>query len=143
VRRADYADARMMYEWRNHPATRRVSRDQREIDWSEHCAWLRQALADPQRMLLIGVVGTVPVGTIRFDLRSAGEAEVSLYLDPALHGLALGPALLAAGERSVRGQCADLRRFSAVVLEENGASQRLFAGASYVREDRVRWSKEP
>lgn len=138
VRPATLEDAQRMHRWRNHPATRAASVDDREIPWADHLAWLQHALADPRRTLLVGQIGTVAVGVIRFDRRDEDAAEVSLYLDPALHGLGLGGALLHAGE----ARMASVGIFHATVLQDNLASQRLFAAAGYRRSDERHWLKD-
>lgn len=131
VRPAGTADSELMYRWRNDPATRAMSRDHDAIGHDEHERWLASALADPRRLLLVGEVGRTPVGVIRFDGREASEVEVSLYLDPALHGLGLGSALLRAGEGAARSWAGDNLRFTAMVLDGNAGSRRMFESAGY------------
>lgn len=133
VRPATMDDAALLHAWRNHPATRAVSADSREITFEAHCAWLNQTLADPQRHLLLGEIGKRPVGSIRFDRQPTAQAEVSLYLDPHLHGLGLGPHLLRAGQDWLRANAPDgaTLRLLARVLPGNLASARLFETAGY------------
>ncbi len=142
VRPAGPADAAMMHAWRNDATTRRVSIDERAIDWESHVAWLVRTLADPTRMLLVGMVGAVSIGVIRLDRMASDEVEVSLFLDPALHGLGLGSTLLRAGEVHFLA-CAQRQfgAFTARVLDGNTPSQRLFAAAGYQREAGGRWHK--
>ncbi|QUL37349.1 UDP-2,4-diacetamido-2,4,6-trideoxy-beta-L-altropyranose hydrolase [Erythrobacter sp. JK5] len=128
VRPATQADARMMFDWRGDPATRAVSLDSDELVWDDHVAWLSRVLDDPSRNLFVGAIGGRPVGVIRFDFSTDARAEVSLYLDPALHGLGLGPHLLLAGEAAANPAIVD-----ATVLEGNRASQRLFERCGYTR----------
>lgn len=137
LRRATPADAKRLHDWRNHPATRGMSRDSAPIPWPVHTAWLERTLADPTRTLLVGSVGRIPVGVIRFDGLGSGTAEVSLYLDPLLHGLGLGSALLRAGEVQVPPD----HDLAARVLDANPGSQRLFAAAGYVPQGAGRWLK--
>ncbi|MDE1947015.1 MAG: UDP-2,4-diacetamido-2,4,6-trideoxy-beta-L-altropyranose hydrolase [Burkholderiales bacterium] len=140
LRPATRADARLLWLWRNDPATRAVSRRGLEIAPGEHERWLADTLADPARVLAIGAVGARDVGVIRFDRLGDDAHEVSLYLDPALHGLGLGSALLQAGEAALiaRNGRAEVR---AEVLPGNPASRRLFAGAGYSTEDGLHFSK--
>lgn len=142
VRLATPADTLLMHTWRNDATTRRVSVDDRAIEWDSHVAWLARTLADPMRMLLVGMVGAVPVGLMRLDRLASRDVEVSLFLDPALHGLGLGSALLSAGEAHFSG-CggAPFRAFTARVLEGNAPSQRLFATAGYDPQEGGRWHK--
>jgi RimJ/RimL family protein N-acetyltransferase len=125
------ADAATLWQWRNHPATRGVSRNQAEIPLDAHCRWVEKTLANPQILLLIGQIAGRDFGVIRFDRRAQGNIyEVSLYLDPTLHGLGLGAALLRAGEAAL------LSTFGAAVihaevLAANFASRRLFVACGY------------
>lgn len=141
VRPAVAADARLLYAWRNDEATRRFSNDSATIAWPQHAAWFDRVLADPARLLLVGSVGALPVGAIRFDAIDGGASEVSLYLDPALHGLGLGGHLLRAGEdRLTKHAGPPPAGFVATVLGENTGSQRLFAAGGY-RNEGSRWHK--
>ena len=83
-------------------------------------------IADPARQLYVGRLGDRLVGVIRFDFSGEARAEVSLYLDPALHGSGLGPRLLLAGEAAAGAASVD-----ATVLETNIPSQRMFTRCGY------------
>ena len=142
VRPATMADSRMMHSWRNHPLTRRASLDDSAITWSSHVEWCQSTLANPDRMLLIGVVGNISVGVIRLDRAPGQQVEVSLYLDPTMHGLGLGAALLRAGELQFTQTCGEpTGGFVATVRENNRESQRLFTAAGYLRATNTRWHK--
>lgn len=134
---ATFEHAGLMHAWRDHPATRGVSRNAEPIAWNDHIAWLERMLADPSHALMVGIVGDTPVGVIRFDRLDAASAEVSLYLDPALHGLGLGRAMLLAGERAAAAGI-DVH---AEVLEGNDGSAALFDSAGYRRIDATHWIK--
>jgi len=140
LRPATIADAGMMHTWRNAPATRAVSTDDREIPLADHVAWLSRTLADPQRRLSIAEIGGAPVGVIRMDRHPSGDAEVSLYLDPDLHGLSLGGAMLRAAEQLECGAAQPPSRFVATVLPDNAASSRMFRAARY-EPCGTRWTK--
>lgn len=140
VRDATPDDAALMFAWRNHPATRGVSRDPAPIAWDDHVAWVERVVADADRTLLIAVVGTIPVGVVRFDPRDAvscpPSCEVSLYLDPALHGLGLGQRMVLAGE--ARLAPLDIH---AEVMDGNSGSHGMFARAGYGRSGPNHWIK--
>lgn len=140
LRPASHDDAALMHAWRNAPATRDVSMQAQEIGWAEHCEWLERMLADTTRWLWVASVGAIPVGVLRYDRHAGGEATVSLYLDPGLHGLGLGSAMLLAGEAQACARSDAPTVFEARVVETNIASQRLFRSAGY-RQDGQRWSK--
>lgn len=131
VRPAMSGDAENMYQWRNHPSVRDVSRANREIGWEEHCDWFAATLADPARVLLIGEQGDAPVGVVRFDLDAGDEAEVSIYLDPERQSSGLGGSLLEAAERWLGANRPQVRRVRAYVHAGNERSRRLFEGCGY------------
>jgi UDP-2,4-diacetamido-2,4,6-trideoxy-beta-L-altropyranose hydrolase len=132
VRRADFRDAEMILEWRNHASVRSVSRESTNIDPEVHARWMKSVLVDTNRCLLIGRVGSIDVGVIRFDTVNSQCMEVSLYLDPALQNLGLGSAMLRAGEAYLRSHYSggDLRLL-ATVLDDNMTSRKLFESNQY------------
>jgi len=140
VRAATPGDAERLYLWRNHPTTRAVSHDAQEIAWPGHLEWLTRTLNDSSRLLLVAQIGDIPVGVIRIDRQDTTDALVSLYLDPALHGLGLGTAMLLAGEQHACHQTAPPARFVATVLEANIASQHMFRSVGY-HQHGERWTK--
>lgn len=139
LRRADPGDAQRIYQWRNHPSTRAVSGDPAEISWDTHRDWYERALANASRALFVAMIGDLAVGVIRFDRRDDGYHEISLFLDPALHGLGLGRRMLRAGEAAL-GPGA---RFLAKVVEDNLRSREMFATSGYRRTAPGIWLKTP
>ena len=88
-------------------------------------------MASSARRLFVAQVGNLPVGSIRFDRLASGHLEVSLYTDPQLQGLGLGPRLLRAGEQQMRHQLQTPFTVDATVRVGNAASQKLFEGSGY------------
>jgi UDP-2,4-diacetamido-2,4,6-trideoxy-beta-L-altropyranose hydrolase len=131
VRPATMADARLLYGWRNDEAVRSVSLQTAEIAYEGHEQWMQSVLGDPMRHLLVGQVGTLAVGCIRFDSSAQNEMQVSLYLDPKLQGLGLGTRLLLAGERYLFKRIMLALTFKADVVPGNAASQQLFIRCGY------------
>ncbi len=140
LRGAGHADAAMMWRWRDDLATRSASRQDQSIPFETHQAWLDEALSNPQRRLRIANVGLRDVGVIRFDRMDAGTWEVSLYLDPSLHGLGLGAAMLRQGEADLLAGVGPVT-VHAEVLATNPASFRLFVAAGYSRDGPMTFSK--
>jgi len=131
LRPATMGDAPQLHSWRNHPTVRAVSATHDTIAFDAHEAWMRAVLADPSRWLFVGLVGQLPVGSIRFDRLASGHLEVSLYLDPDLQGLGLGRHLLAAGERAqLAGHPAGIT-VDASVQPGNTTSQKIFEAGGY------------
>jgi UDP-2,4-diacetamido-2,4,6-trideoxy-beta-L-altropyranose hydrolase len=141
LRDATQEDATQALGWRNDTRTRRFSRDPREISSTDHVTWWRRVLDDPARHLLIASCGEIAVGVLRID-EHADSGEVSIYLDPGLVGLGLGPCLLRAGQHWIRQRSPSLRRLRAEILEVNRASAAIFAGAGFERLDDTHWKWE-
>lgn len=133
-------DSRTLWAWRNDPATRAASRHSDDISWDNHCRWLANSLADPRRRLWLAHRQGCLAGVIRFDDLSDGRYEVSLYLDPGLHGLGLGTALLQAGEQALAWQLGGAT-VHAEVLPDNPASRRLFISSGYHPTSALTFSK--
>lgn len=139
VRVATAADSRKLYEWRNDPAVRAVSRTTTPIDWDRHQRWLASVLNAADRSLLIGEREDSPVGVVRFDLHGS-EAEISIYLVPGDHPPGEGRTLLASAERWLAAHRPEVTRVDAQVLAGNTRSERLFLGSGY-RADSARYVK--
>jgi spore coat polysaccharide biosynthesis predicted glycosyltransferase SpsG/GNAT superfamily N-acetyltransferase len=152
ARPATPGDSRLLWQWRNDPATRAGSRSSAEVPWEDHSRWLTSTLDRTDRLLLVvedpaGTAG--PVGTVRWDLLpepAAGPAgghewEVSITVAPAWRGKSLARPLLRAGELALSGMAHSggpglpaypVSAFLAVVHRDNGPSVRLFEGSGYV-----------
>lgn len=154
LRAATLDDARTIWAWRNHPATRAVSRQAAEIPFESHLRWLEGLLDKQQSRLMIARYGDVEFGVIRFDPLpdSAAEHEsweVSLYLAPDFHGLGLGSRLLAGGEQRLLEEHVfrppatgpTVVDIHAEVLEGNQNSEALFRTANYQAAGPGQWLK--
>lgn len=130
VRPALAEDLAIAFEWRNARETRQYFHDTRPLDLSAHRDWFVRALDDPNRVLLMAERNGLPIGVLRFDV--AGPlATVSIYLDPVLHGLGLGTAVLLAGEDWLRRHRPDVHHLVAEVLVGNARSAGAFSRAGF------------
>jgi UDP-2,4-diacetamido-2,4,6-trideoxy-beta-L-altropyranose hydrolase len=131
IRLAAEADSETIWQWRNHPAIRRVSRQGDEIAWSEHQNWFSSVLENPNRHLLLARDPKGDLGVVRFDCDDGG-AEVSIYLAPQRLGEGRGAALLLAAESWLANTSGDTLTVRAEVLNGNAASEELFSSCGYV-----------
>jgi len=132
VRPARPDDADALLSWRNDPTTRTNSFDERPIDRDRHLAWLRGRLADPRTRIYVGLADGIECGTVRFEPRNEGLAEVSITLDPRFRGKGLAAELLRVGLQNYRDECGP-SRVIARVKAGNIASLRAFERAGYRR----------
>ncbi|WIY70103.1 UDP-2,4-diacetamido-2,4,6-trideoxy-beta-L-altropyranose hydrolase [Aquidulcibacter paucihalophilus] len=131
LRRATLEDGVRLHVWRNHPGVRAVSGNGEPIPLDGHMNWLARKIAANDCRLYVAEIGPAAIGSIRFDRLDNGHLEVSLYLDPDLPGLGLGPHLLLAGEREVAEEWSDAATLVASVMPSNEISARLFLSCGY------------
>ncbi|MFA5824699.1 MAG: UDP-2,4-diacetamido-2,4,6-trideoxy-beta-L-altropyranose hydrolase [Gallionellaceae bacterium] len=130
IRMASPDDSLNLFQWRNHPSIREVSRNTKEIDWPDHLRWFDSVLANPEKMLLIGRRSESPVGVVRFDKQN-DEVEISIYVVPEKATSGMGQNLLQSAEQWLAANHPEIRKIRAHVLGPNERSQRLFSGAGY------------
>jgi len=140
IRLAEAKDAHDLFEWRNHPAIRKVSRNQQPLDWASHQAWFAATLSNRNKLVLIASIAGKALGVVRFDVQD-DEAEVSIYLVPDGGFAGYGRILLLSAEQWLVAQRPSIRRLLAEALEGNEASHQLFRGAGYKVES-INYSKE-
>lgn len=124
-------DSVALFEWRNHPRIRQVSRSTALIAFDDHQRWLQATLVNPNRVLLIGMQDQLPIGVVRFDINET-DAEVSIYLVPEIQKTGLGTQLLHSAELWLTQHRPEIEHIVAVVLGNNQPSHRLFAGSGYL-----------
>lgn len=133
IRVARQDDSEKLFEWRNHPTIRAVSRKPEVINWEDHQKWFASVLASSDRLLLIGQREGLTVGVVRFDIQG-DEASISIYLVPDIKQPGQGRELLQSAEYWFAANRPKVNKISAYVLGGNERSQRLFLGAGYQAE---------
>lgn len=130
VRMANADDSAKLFEWRNHPSIRSVSRNTEPITWEEHQKWFSSVMDSKDRVLLIGQNDKASVGVVRFDKQDE-DAEVSIYLVPDANNSGQGRNLLLSAEQWIKEKRPDIKCIRASILGSNKNSQRLFLGTDY------------
>jgi RimJ/RimL family protein N-acetyltransferase len=130
LRQADATDAAQLLAWRNDPATREASFTSHAVTLPEHQRWLAGRLNDPTSRLWIAVAGEKQVGQVRLDLRSGGQAEISISVAPEYRARGYAVEMLAAANREASREGL-AEEIVARVKPGNGASLALFARAGY------------
>jgi UDP-2,4-diacetamido-2,4,6-trideoxy-beta-L-altropyranose hydrolase len=141
LRLARRDDAETVYGWRNDERTRRHSRNSEPITRENHVAWWHQTLTNHSRRLLLAYCGSIPVGTLRLDMRDE-SAEVSIYIDPELTGIGLGRELLRKGQQWVIQNEPTLKHVCAEILSANLSSAATFASQGFRQIDATHWKWE-
>lgn len=129
VRRALPEDAQRLFDWRNDPVTRAMSRTVDPVAWDAHEMWFAETLKDPNRVLFIGLDHGAEFGMVRFDLTGPRHAEISINLDAQARGRRLATALLRAAIRAFRID--HVTDITALIRPGNAASIRAFEAAGF------------
>lgn len=130
IRLANQSDSRQLFEWRNHPDIRMVSRNTELISREVHHHWFSNVLSSADRLVLIGEFNGFRVGAVRFDIHEA-SAEVSIYRSPSMKQIGLGQDLLRSTEHWLAANRPDVCNLCGQVIGSNERSHRLFSGADY------------
>lgn len=131
LRVAVSADRDVIFNWRNDENTRRYFRDTAPIKYETHTEWFSEVLASDDQDLLIGEVGGVSTGVLRYDYYQ-DRAAVSIYMAPGRAGSGLGSETLRQGTFWVSEHRPDTRWLVASIYPENSASVRAFEKAGYI-----------
>ena len=125
LRNATMADAQLLFDWRNDPATRAASHNTAPLEFTAHCAWLEKAV----HRIRIAEVDGAAVGTVRID--RGASTELSWTIAPGKRGLGYGKEMVIAAIALCEGHV------RAEIKSGNIASQRIAesAGMSLVRRD--------
>lgn len=118
-------ESRLIWEWRNDPITRQMSRTTDVISWENHKNWFSQAVIDPNKVILIGFLGSIPVGMVRFDYLSEDTAEININVNPSVRGKGLGGPLLTEACR-YGFEVLNLSNIHAEIKQENTISIKIF-----------------
>ena len=130
-RLATNEDSSDLFNWRNDPVTREMSRNTDSIPWESHEKWYEKALADFRKKILIAENSEGKIGMVRFDYQDIpNSAEININLNPAFRGRGLAQPIL-------NGACAHgfsrlgLIRIYAEIKTTNIPSIKIFERAGF------------
>lgn len=135
LRPAASDDCGRVFQWRNHPDTRRYAFDSFPISWDEHLRWFSKTISSSDVILLIGEIDSNPVGVLRYDLKGQ-KVIVSVYVVPGLSGMRIGTHLLKMGSSWIKENYPDVRKIIAEILPQNIPSIKAFQKAGF-KEDNI------
>ncbi|MDR3516848.1 MAG: GNAT family N-acetyltransferase [Azospirillaceae bacterium] len=94
ARKAQEEDRWAIWKWFQDCAARRAWHRDAVLDREAYKTWFNQIMTAPDHLLLIGVVGTIRIGIVRFDRQSPDVWRASLMLRLAFWGQNYGTRLL-------------------------------------------------
>ncbi len=124
------SDAYLIWEWRNDPITRFMSRTGNPILFEEHQKWYERTLKDPKKVILMAFLNGIATGMVRFDLLSSTSAEISININPMMRGKGLGSAILIEACQYGKNTL-NLSEITAEIKAENRSSIKIFENAGF------------
>ena len=133
LRQALPEDVMDILRWRNDPYVCSMSKQNEPVSEVNHRIWYSQAVNDPNRLLLIGLLKGQKAGIVRFDLQQTALWKVSITLAVEARGLGLGQMFLKmALERLYIANAAVA--VLAEVKSTNAPSLSIFQALGFIRE---------
>ncbi len=133
LRRVTEEDMKLLFDWQNHPDTRRFSFRTQVPGWEEHQAWFRDRLNNPINPFHIIMHDETPAGVVRLDYKKMEASfplyEISIYIAPEKYNRGLGKNTLKLIRMTLPQSI-----FFAQVLKQNTTSIRLFEGSGFKQE---------
>ena len=130
LRLVEEEDAKVLFDWRIDPTTRKYARNTEEFQFKSHLQWLRASLRNPERNMFMAVdKRSNRIGQLRFD-RDGRMAEIDIAVSPAMRGQGIGTMLLKKGCQSYLNNW-DIDYLLAEVKKNNVASIRIFEQAGF------------
>ena len=131
LRLANLSDAIDLLLWRNDALTRAMSIESHKVKLRDHLVWLSAKLHSSCSLFLIGELAGAKLGSCRFDIdEAAGQAEVSINLNPNMRGQGYGRALLDSSiNYFLKVHPLDIK---ASVKRQNRASLRIFERCGFI-----------
>ena len=124
------SDAYLIWEWRNDPITRLMSKIGNFILFEEHQKWYERTLKDPNKVILMVFLNGIHAGMLRFDLLSSSSAEIRINMNPMMRGRGLGSSILIEACHYGKNQL-NLLEITAEVKTENTSSIKIFEKAGF------------
>lgn len=125
-------DCKLLWEWVNDPIVRVASFRPNAISWDAHVIWFQQKLVAPDCLIyiVIGERGN-PIGQVRFEIGSKGNAEIDISIDAKERKKGYGTyALKIACQQVFKAH--NIKTVSAHIKKDNKASIRVFAKAGFI-----------
>lgn len=125
LRKADFSDIDILFEWVNDVETRENSFDSHIITYEEHLEWFEKMMSDQNQVQYIMMNGDTPVGQVKLSL-SGVEAEISYSISKKLRGCGYGKEILCLVMEKVRNDYPSITKLIGKVKPSNGASFHCF-----------------
>lgn len=130
LRPVEIRDIKDLFEWNNHPLSRKNSFRSDSITWEEHKRWFAERMADARTTIYILCSDRDKVGSVRFEEKKNG-VRISAMLNPNYIGKRLGSELIRLGTEKYIREKKPAQPIIAEIKGDNLASKRAFLRAGF------------
>jgi RimJ/RimL family protein N-acetyltransferase len=130
LRRADYSDMELLYQWANDPETRANSISSESIIFDEHKRWFKEKLNDANVLFFIFHDGKQNIGQVRIDIKE-NTAIINYSIAPSFRGKGYGYRMMRLAEKEIQYNYPAIKWIQAEVKYKNKASQYIFRKLNY------------
>ncbi|MDR1159249.1 MAG: GNAT family N-acetyltransferase [Syntrophomonadaceae bacterium] len=130
LRKVDYSDMELLYEWANEPETRTNSFNSALISFQDHKIWFEEKINSPQVLFFIYHYESKDIGQLRLDIKH-DAAIITYSVDFLFRGKGHGRRMLTLAERKVQNEYPEIKYFQAQVKYQNNASLSVFRRLNY------------
>jgi RimJ/RimL family protein N-acetyltransferase len=97
IRKAAHEDVHDLFKWRNDELTRKMSRNDKKINFQDHHKWFKDTLANKSKVVYIAEIDSFSIGVVRFDEIKESLYEVNIDINPKSRGKNYGMKVTALG----------------------------------------------
>ncbi len=131
IRLVTVEDSKAIFEWRNDPQTRKMSKNSRYIQWNEHERWLKLSLQNSKKRFLMCLDEfNSKIGVTRFDIKKT-FVEVSINISPQKRGKGYSKHCLKKSIKFFQNIYPKQKLFKAEIKDINMLSQKSFEGVGF------------
>jgi UDP-2,4-diacetamido-2,4,6-trideoxy-beta-L-altropyranose hydrolase len=131
IRKGSQSDLMTVFQWANDPESRRQSYNQEPIALDVHAEWFTKKINDSTSVLYIFEYKKVPMGQVRFDLRS--ETLISYSIDKMFRGRGWGLLALKMAITNFEKEYQLKTKIVGYVKQDNTGSNMIFKNLGFVQ----------
>lgn len=133
LRKANWEDLDLLYQWANEPAVRRNAFHTEQIPYEDHVKWYHTMMTNPTTYQYLLCVENIPVGQIRLNVEDS-EALISYSVAADQRGKGYGIVLLRLVQSQIQvDKISSVTKLKGLVKYGNTASMRAFEHCGYSR----------
>jgi RimJ/RimL family protein N-acetyltransferase len=130
-RNAEKEDAKLFFQWKNDPSSRKMSTNSQKIPWKSHRVWFEEKLDSDNYCIKVATdQKKTPIGYLRLE-KISKEWIIHFYITNEHRGKGYGKVILQKGIKDFQKLKKTSLTFKALVLQDNKASTACFLSCDF------------